>query len=456
MIKKVPFDKCFLDKTSGNIKIKQSEYLDVGIIPIIDQGKEFIGGYTNDKNCIVNCELPCLVYGDHSRNIKYLDVDFAIGADGVKVLETTTLISPKFGYYFLKTVQLPEIGYERSFKYLKRINVPILPIVEQNKIVSILDKASSLLNKRELTIKLLNELTRASFLKMFGDPVINNKNWDKVPLSDFGDIITGNTPSRKNPNFYDANFIEWIKTDNIIKDSIYPTTAAEYLSSKGANVGRIASTGAVLVTCIAGSLSSIGRTALLNRRAAFNQQINAIQPNQNISSTFLLHLIRNSAQYIQSYATKGMKKIITKGDFQKIRFINPPLELQVKFENIVDEINESSIKIRNSKVDMTTLFNSLIQKVFNGQLNFNIDFELDGLIQKIDLQKKDNDLSKIVGDIAYLQRLVDRLNDQEFKEKDLYDKAKNVVFQLMAVKEEERKVIQEYDEKSKSLKLTLK
>ena len=78
------------------------------------------------------------------------------------------------------------------------------------------------------------------------------------------------------------------------------------------------------------------------------------------------------------------------------------------------------------------------------------------MIREIDLQKKENDLSKIAGDIAYLQRLIDKLNNQEFKEKDLYDKAKHGAFQLMAVKEEERKVVQKYDENSKSLKLALK
>ncbi|MBK6363985.1 MAG: hypothetical protein IPF52_10995 [Saprospiraceae bacterium] len=72
------------------------------------------------------------------------------------------------------------------------------------------------------------------------------------------------------------------------------------------------------------------------------------------------------------------------------------------------------------------------------------------------MQKKENDLSKITSDIAYLQRLVDKLNNQEFKEKDLYDKAKHGVFQLLAIKEEERKVVQGYDENSKSIKLALK
>ena len=94
--------------------------------------------------------------------------------------------------------------------------------------------------------------------------------------------------------------------------------------------------------------------------------------------------------------------------------------------------------------------------VFKSELDLNIDFELEVLINQISLQEKTNDLSKIDSNKKYLKRFIEKLNNQEFKEKDLYDKAKHGAFQLMAAKEEERKVIQEYDEKSKSLKLALK
>ncbi|AOC94577.1 hypothetical protein BB050_01449 [Flavobacterium anhuiense] len=104
---------------------------------------------------------------------------------------------------------------------------------------------------------------------------------------------------------------------------------------------------------------------------------------------------------------------------------------------------------------MKELFNSLIQKAFNDQLNFNIDFELDALINEIDLQKKENDIQDITGDIAYLQKLIDRLNNQDFKEKELYDKAKSIAFQLMNESEEKRRVIQVIDEKTSSIRLAL-
>lgn len=401
-----------------------------------------------------------LIFGTGgSASVHFAGEPFATSTDCIVAITKSEDLNAKFVYYYLfGNIHLLERGFKGaglkhiSKKYIENLDIPILPIDTQNKIVAVLDKASSLLTKREETIELCEKFLRSVFLDFFGDPVLNTKSWDKQPLSNFGEIITGNTPPRINPEYYN-NFIEWIKTDNIIKDGVYPTIASEYLSELGAKVGRIVEPGAVLVACIAGSISSIGRVALVNRKMAFNQQINAIQPNSRIAPAFLFYLIRNSSEYIQSYATKGMKRIITKGVFQQIQFINPPYELQLKFESISNRINQSILNINNSQKDISILFDSLIQQVFNGQLNFNVDLELDALIKEIDLQSKDNDLSKITTDFAYLQRLIDKLNSQEFKERELYDKAKHAVFQLL---KEDNKIVQEYDENSKSLKLAMK
>ncbi len=402
-----------------------------------------------------------LIFGTGgSPSVHFSDKPFSTSTDCIVATPKIEIINAKYVYYYLfGNIHILERGFKGaglkhiSKKYIEKINVPIFPIEIQNKIVTVLDKAFSLINKRELSIKLYEELQKAIFLNLFGDPVINPRNWKKSQLSSFGNIITGNTPPKNNPKFYRDNFIEWIKTDNIIKDDIYPTQAIEYLSEEGSNVGRIAEKGAILVACIAGSFSSIGRSALVNRRVAFNQQINAIQPNSNISSLFLLNLVRNSSTYIQNHATKGMKRIITKGIFKNIQLINPPFELQSKFENISSKLNESTFQLRKSNNNIYILFQALLQNVFTGEFTFNIDIELDALLKQIDIRKKENDLTKIAGNKVYLLRLIEKLNNQEFKERELYDKAKQTVFQLLKAND---KITQNYDEKNKKIKLSLK
>ena len=80
-------------------KTKQKEYIKSGIIPIIDQGKELIGGYTDNLAMLLQCDLPVIVFGDHTRIVKFIPFQFGAGADGIKVLRPLDCILPKYLYY---------------------------------------------------------------------------------------------------------------------------------------------------------------------------------------------------------------------------------------------------------------------------------------------------------------------------------------------------------------------
>lgn len=207
---------------------------------------------------------------------------------------------------------------------------------------------------------------------MFGDPILDSKNWGRISLNSFGKIITGNTPPRGEKSFYDKDFIEWIKTDNLFEDRVYATKAKEYLSPQGLSVGRSVEKGSLLVTCIAGSLKSIGTAALVDRKVTFNQQINAIQPFEDVDSFFLYWMFKISKHYIQDRAGKGMKKIINKSAFQNILFPKPKYELQKKFGDIALKIENTKKIYENSLSELKQLFNSTSQKAFKGELELNI------------------------------------------------------------------------------------
>ncbi|MCA6381959.1 MAG: restriction endonuclease subunit S, partial [Cytophagales bacterium] len=116
-------------------------------------------------------------------------------------------------------------------------------------------------------------------------------------------------------------------------------------------------------------IESIGRAALTDRTISFNQQINAIQPNEDIESLFLYWSFKVSRKYIQSHATKGMKKILTKGEFEKIKMIKPPLELQTQFSSIVKKIIPIKEHCQDSLKELENLYGSISQRAFNGELD---------------------------------------------------------------------------------------
>lgn len=249
------------------------------------------------------------------------------------------------------------------------LEIPFPPLGDQIRIAHLLGKVEGLIAQRKQHLQQLDELLKSVFLEMFGDPVRNEKGWEKPELKAFGKISTGNTPPRNEAENYDGKFIEWIKTDNITGDAVFVTPAAEHLSEVGAKRARTVTNGALLVACIAGSVESIGRAALTDRPVSFNQQINAIQPGKDVNDLYLYGLFKLSRAYIQSHATKGMKKILTKGDFEKITMIKPPVEIQNQFAVIAEKVEGIKSRYQQSLTDLEALYGALSQQAFKGELD---------------------------------------------------------------------------------------
>lgn len=254
-------------------------------------------------------------------------------------------------------------------KNLESVEIPLPSLGDQIRIAHLLGKVEGLIAQRKQHLQQLDDLIKSVFLEMFGDPVRNERGWEKPELKAFGKISTGNTPPRNEPANYDGHFIEWIKTDNITSNAVIVTPATEHLSEVGAKKARMVRSGALLVACIAGSVESIGRAALTDRAVSFNQQINAIQPGEDVNPLYLYGLFKLSRAYIQSHATKGMKKILTKGDFEKITMIKPPVGMQNQFAVIVEKVEGIKFYYQQSLTDLEALYGALSQQAFKGELD---------------------------------------------------------------------------------------
>jgi len=296
------------------------------------------------------------------------------GFMGIKVNENK--VYPKYlKFFFLSKLFNKEkdklstgstqMGINNDFIRKIKLLIPSLPA--QEKIIQILEKAEKLKQNREDADKLTKDYLRSVFYEMFGDPIKNNKKWNKKTLSSFGEIKTGNTPSRLKKEYY-GDYIDWIKSDNLNTPYMFITSAQEKLSKEGLKVGRIVPKGSILVTCIAGSVSCIGNCAVTNKEVSFNQQINAIVPNKKTNTLFIYFLINISKKYIQSFSQKALKGIVSKRVFENISFISPPLPLQQKFAKIVEQVETLKEKQQKSKEKIDEMLNSLMQRAFNGEL----------------------------------------------------------------------------------------
>lgn len=185
------FDEVLKDCTKLGTKIPTSEYLENGKYPIIDQGQNDIAGYYDSDDGLFE-DVPTIVFGDHTRVVKYVDKPCFLGADGVKLLcPLDKDINCKYLFYQLSCADIPNTGYNRHFKWVKALDFKIPSSDEQNHVVEVLDKVTELISLRKQQLARLDELVKARFVEMFGDPVVNSKRWPVETIENHIDLLTG-------------------------------------------------------------------------------------------------------------------------------------------------------------------------------------------------------------------------------------------------------------------------
>lgn len=161
-----------VDKPRGpNAGLPKKEYKSSGKFPVIDQGKEYIGGYTDDESRVFKVVAPVIVWGDHTTNSKLVDFDFVPGADGTKIFSPKEKLLAGYVNQFLKTVNYPEMGYSRHYRHLKKQQIPVPSLPEQRRIVNYVDKLQSQVDElrkyQAETQKQLGALTQSILSKAF-------------------------------------------------------------------------------------------------------------------------------------------------------------------------------------------------------------------------------------------------------------------------------------------------
>lgn len=330
---------------------------------------------SKDKTTYKIVPRGCFAYNPSRINVGSVDwqrdEERVIVSPLYNVFSVSPEIDQQYLYYYLKSsatlYRIKEVAtgsvrdnLRLSMLYDFMIELPSLDV--QRKIVSNLDLLAFIIRQRNQQLTKLDELVKARFVEMFGDPVTNPSNWPTVELGQRCEIITGNTPSRAEPENY-GTFIEWIKSDNINTPSTFLTPAQEYLSEVGFQKCRFVESGSLLMTCIAGSLNCIGNVAVTNRRVAFNQQINAITPTcDNVLYLYWLMILSKPA--IHKTINMALKGILSKSQLSSIKFPFPSIECQNQFAAFVAEVDKSKVEVQKALDQTQLLFDSLMQQYF--------------------------------------------------------------------------------------------
>lgn len=184
------FVEC-VEKNPKQKQVKSKDYKLVGKFPIVSQEKEIISGYWDDEEYLFKHNSPVIVFGDHTKEIKYIDFDFVVGADGTHILQPKDDIIPRFFYYALKATPLRSLGYARHFKLLKEHYFYIPPLSEQQQIVDRLDSAFAKIDAVKTNAeKQLND-AKALFQKELSKAMTPKERWEEKRLGEVCELCQG-------------------------------------------------------------------------------------------------------------------------------------------------------------------------------------------------------------------------------------------------------------------------
>lgn len=354
------FDEVFEDVTKLGVKMKTDEYHPIGKYQIIDQGQEAVAGYSDLEDGVFE-NVPAIVFGDHTRIVKYVDKPFFLGADGVKVLRSRfTDANYRYLYYALRNVKIPDTGYNRHFKWLKEAQICYPSAERQSQIVSILDGISSIIGCYEQQLQKLDELVKARFVELFGG-IHNSKKYPYKPIQELTDVINGGTPNRDVNEYWECGTIPWVKTtelqNNLIKE------VDEYITEKGLNSSsaKLVPPGTVLIAMY-GQGKTRGMTAYLNIEACTNQACACILPSDKINQTFLWKFLILSYDDLRGMAKGGNQPNLNGTIIKNYPILYPPRELQEQFAAFVEQTDKSKAVVQKALDEAQLLFDSLMQK----------------------------------------------------------------------------------------------
>jgi len=403
-----------------------------------------------------DCEAV-LVAGNGDLNVKYYEGKFN-AYQRTYVIESLdkNVLSVKYLFYYLESYidKLRNGSIGGVVKYIKLnhltdIEIPLLELETQNKIVAILDKIKAISNKRQETIAKYDELQRALFLDMFGDPIINPKEWEKYDLKKVAKLERGrfSPRPRNNPLYFNGKF-PFIQTGDIANSNYRLSNFTQTLNEKGIAVSKKFKVGDIVIAIVG---STIGITSILEIDVYATDSIISIKPDKkNANNVFLEMLLRFHRKMIVEKAPEVARANINLSILGKVECIIPPLDLQEKFSHATNKIEKLKAKNTQHLEETEILFKAISQLAFKGELDFNTAVDLEMLLENDYIFFTKNSNKETIK--LLLKRLdKDELNDNKFYDQRLYDKAKEFVFELL----KEDKIKQTFDNRSKRVKLTV-
>ena len=363
----------FLDsiqKISNSKKIPKKEFLGNGSYPIISQEDEYINGFWDNPEDVFKVKKPVIIFGDHTKKLKYINFDFVLGADGVKILLPIEDIDSKFFYYQLKSLNIKDLGYARHYRLLKEKKIKYPKIEQQKQIVEILDKVFESIDRAkeniEKNIENSKELFQSRLNEIFSQ---KGEDWEEKTLGEVCNIIGGGTPSKSINEYYNGDIL-WATVRDMKTDKLNDTELKITDLGLNKSSSNLIPKGHVIIATRVG----LGKVCLLDNDTAINQDLKGIVPKKEykILNKFIFWWFKSIAHNIVSAGTGATVHGVKLPFIKSLVFPYMSVEKQSKIIDTLDKLNEQTKQLeehyKQKLQNLEELKKSVLQKAFSGKL----------------------------------------------------------------------------------------
>ena len=381
----LPFTGCLKKvKSKKKPSIPKKGYQESGDFPVIDQGALFIAGWTDYAESVISDNLPVVIFGDHTRIFKYVDFPFALGADGTQLLyPNDDILDPRFFFYALLNLKVPNKGYNRHYRYLREFSVVCPPLPEQRAIAHALQTIQEAKFTRQREIALERERKAALMDYLFshstkGEPRKQTEigeipeSWNVVRLGDIADITYGVQAAVA--HLLDESVGLPILTNiNITLDGIFDLSTLRYYElPKNKRDKLILKKGDLLFNWRSGSQNHVGKTALfdLDEEYTFSSFILRFRFTKKIKSTFALHYfhyLRKKGFFARKRSQSSINSVFNASKSAEIPMVIPSVEEQSGISTVLQACDTKITVLEQEVEHLDELFHAMLDELMTGQ-----------------------------------------------------------------------------------------
>jgi len=325
-------------------KIQKSEFGKAGMYPIIDQSQDEISGWTDDCTATVNVSKPVVIFGDHTCSVKYTERPFVQGADGIKILETSDSLLPRFLFYWLKTFPIQSDGYKRHYSKLMETVIPLPPLEIQRQMVAELDGYRKVIEGAR------------QILANYKPAIRIDPEWPMVAIGDLCVVERGASPRPIHAHITDApDGVNWIKIGDAEVGGKHITQTKERITPEGATKSRRVKPGDFVLS----NSMSFGRPYIMAIEGCIHDGWLLLRDiSDNLDRDFLYNILGSNAvlQQFEQAATGGVVNNLNSKLVRNVTIPLPHLSVQreivaeLEAERALVESNRKLIEVFEKKI----------------------------------------------------------------------------------------------------------